>query len=299
MTFDVRLTRTASRPPRHASGERPVFGTRPRAVREEYGRGVAGRPALTPSRAAESRTVEAVRLAVAGPGTLPATRGLLLSDEIHRLVVRELDGGRAEVIGHAGAPSNHTHAHWVSVTTAELVTGLLIWVPAGLSTSEVAAVLAVALRGVGGRRSRRPIGNGADSLPALDLLLESAGPVTTVAPEMCGPARVWRSRMPYLPVRHRKRAESLADHLLQDVRRELAYRDQPPAAVQRLGREDDLVDQWAAAFQRHRAKEHHNHRRPAYGLRLEFGEPVQGPLLLGQLSHFGFGTFAPERDDDE
>jgi CRISPR-associated protein Csb2 len=31
--------------------------------------------------------------------------------------------------------------------------------------------------------------------------------------------------------------------------------------------------------------------RPGLGLRLEFPEPVPGPLLLGQLSHFGYGIF--------
>ena len=34
--------------------------------------------------------------------------------------------------------------------------------------------------------------------------------------------------------------------------------------------------------------------RPGVGLRLEFAEPVGGPMLLGQLSHFGFGVFVPE-----
>ncbi len=29
---------------------------------------------------------------------------------------------------------------------------------------------------------------------------------------------------------------------------------------------------------------------------LEFPEPVPGPLLLGQLSHFGYGIFVPDAD---
>jgi CRISPR-associated protein Csb2 len=37
-----------------------------------------------------------------------------------------------------------------------------------------------------------------------------------------------------------------------------------------------------------------NRSRPGLGLRLEFPEPVHGPLLLGQLSHFGYGIFWPE-----
>ncbi len=34
--------------------------------------------------------------------------------------------------------------------------------------------------------------------------------------------------------------------------------------------------------------------RPGLGLRLEFAGEVPGPLLLGQLSHFGYGVFEPE-----
>jgi CRISPR-associated protein Csb2 len=37
-----------------------------------------------------------------------------------------------------------------------------------------------------------------------------------------------------------------------------------------------------------------NKSRPGLGLRLQFAEAVAGPLLLGQLSHFGYGTFEPE-----
>jgi CRISPR-associated protein Csb2 len=41
-------------------------------------------------------------------------------------------------------------------------------------------------------------------------------------------------------------------------------------------------------------KEKLAHSRQGTGLVLEFESPVTGPLLLGQLSHFGFGVFAPE-----
>jgi CRISPR-associated protein Csb2 len=29
-------------------------------------------------------------------------------------------------------------------------------------------------------------------------------------------------------------------------------------------------------------------------MRLTFSNPVSGPLLLGQLSHFGYGLFVPD-----
>jgi CRISPR-associated protein Csb2 len=40
--------------------------------------------------------------------------------------------------------------------------------------------------------------------------------------------------------------------------------------------------------------EHLGQSRRGLGLRLEFDQEVRGPLLLGQLSHFGFGLFTPD-----
>jgi CRISPR-associated protein Csb2 len=249
-------------------------------------------PAVRPGQS----LVEAIRFAVASPAALPATRGILLADEVHRAVVRALDGGRAEVIGHAGATSNHTHAHWVPVPGGATIASFLLWAPVGLTTTEVANILKALSSAMGSRR-QPPAMPGRDRLPRLRLHLQSAGELAAVAPELLGPARVWHSLTPYLPVRHRKPAVSMPEHLTQDVRYELAYRARPPATVQRLGPADELVDRWAAPYRRYRSKERSDQRRPGYGLRLEFEEPQSGPLLLGHLRHFGFGCFAPAGDD--
>jgi CRISPR-associated protein Csb2 len=74
----------------------------------------------------------------------------------------------------------------------------------------------------------------------------------------------------------------------------LSYRGAPAAGVTRLDPEDGLPDRWAREFRRYRMAEHLGQSRRGLGLRLEFDEPVRGPLLLGQLSHFGFGHFVPE-----
>ena len=62
-----------------------------------------------------------------------------------------------------------------------------------------------------------------------------------------------------------------------------------------------MTDRWASEFRRCRTREplaresrQRVQSRPGTGLRLEFAEPVEGPLLLGQLSHFGFGIFVPD-----
>ena len=129
------------------------------------------------------------------------------------------------------------------------------------------------------------------------MLFQAAGQVEQVAPELCGPARRWRSLTPYLPVRHRKR-ESPEEYLAADVAAELGYRPQykdlPPPLVARVEQGSAMVDRWASEFRRHRITERMLRSRPGLGLRLEFPEPVTGPLVLGQLSHFGCGIFVPD-----
>jgi CRISPR-associated protein Csb2 len=182
-------------------------------------------PAGVPARRPAESSVEAVRFAVVARAPFKATNGVLLADEVHRLVTRKLDGGRSDVLGHGGATTDHRHSHWVPIASGTerdaTVEALLVWVPAGLTTDEVARVIAVGR--VSGRR-----GGGEDAyeikgFPDTDLLLQAVGPVATLAPELCGPARVWRSLTPYLPVRHRKR-ETLDEFVAKDVRTELGYR---------------------------------------------------------------------------
>jgi CRISPR-associated protein Csb2 len=236
--------------------------------------------------------VDAIRFAVLADAPFRAAHGVLLADEVHRLVTRALDGGRPDLLGHSGAATDHQHAHWVPLATDGTVGGLLVWVPRGLAADEIAAVIGVSNRQMSGRRG----GNGYEikGFPPSRLLLQAAGRVEQVAPELCGPARVWHSRTPYLPVRHRKR-ESLDDYLAADVAAELRYRGVAAAVtVTRPDPDDGLPDRWARGFRRYRADEHMGQARRGLGLRLELDAPVCGPLLLGQLSHFGFGLFTPD-----
>jgi CRISPR-associated protein Csb2 len=148
---------------------------------------------------------------------------------------------------------------------------------------------------VSGQRGARDGEDGyqVKGLPSVRLLLQAAGPVGQVAPELCGPARRWRSLTPYLPVRHRKR-ESLSGYLAADVATELRYRNLPPAVVTQADPDGGLPDRWGRGYRRYRMNEHLGKARPGLGLQLEFIEEVAGPVLLGQLSHFGYGIFVPE-----
>jgi CRISPR-associated protein Csb2 len=248
-------------------------------------------------------TVQAIRFFVAGPAPLKSTHGILLADQAHRLAGAKLanagieDGRRQVILGSKGAASDHEHAHWVPVACGDErgapVQALVLWVPAGLRPEEVAPI--IGLRHAGRRRGRNGHGEGHDvpGFPPVELLFQAAGPVEQVAPELCRPARRWRSLTPYLPVRHRKR-ESLDDYVAADLAAELAYRDRPPAVVTRTEPGQAMPDRWAREFRRYRLTERLRDARPGLGLRLEFAGEQAGPLLLGQLSHFGYGIFVPE-----
>jgi CRISPR-associated protein Csb2 len=205
------------------------------------------------------------------------------------------------VLGYRGATTDHQHAHWIPLPGQETgegehVLSLLVFVPHGLTADEVSRLIGIQrvsgqVGGIGGN------GHGYKfrDLPKVDLLLQAAGRVLQVAPELCGPARRWRSLTPYLPVRHwHWKREVLGQYLSGDVHAELTYRELPLAAVRQADPGDGLPDGWARRFRRYRMKEHLGQARPGLGLRLEFADEVRGPLLLGQLSHFGYGIFVPE-----
>jgi CRISPR-associated protein Csb2 len=230
------------------------------------------------------------------PTPLAATHGVLLADEVHRQVARKLNGISTFLLGTGGAATNHEHAHWVPISNGSdpTVHGLVVWAPRGITTDEVARIITV--RRASGRRWQRG-GEQAyqlKGLPDVELRLQAVGTIHQVAPELCGPARRWSSLTPYLPVRHRKR-ESLDDHLATDVARELTYRGQPASVtVTRINPDETELDRWAQRFRRYRTTERLTKARPGFRLRLQFTDDVHGPLLLGHLSHFGFGIFIPE-----
>jgi CRISPR-associated protein Csb2 len=255
--------------------------------------GVTERPTARPARRAAA-PVTAVRFAVISAAPVTTSNGILLADRVHAVAARIFAGEEGRrILGYSGAATDHRHAHWIPVAEGtrhrDRVESLVVYMPDGLSAEDVARL--VRIRRVSGQRG----GDGyqVKGLPETDLLLQGAGPVAQIAPELCGPARRWRSLTPYLAVRHRKR-ESLDGYVTADVGTELRYRDLPAVTVTRLDPDDRLPDQWARGYRRYRMNEHLGQSRPGLGLRLEFAEEIQGPLLLGQLSHFGYGIFEPE-----
>lgn len=248
--------------------------------------------------------VEAVRFAVVGRVPFRATHGVLLADDAHRLVGHRLagfdvsDADRRDLLGTAGAATGHNHAHWVPLASGHergaFVHSLVLWAPRGLKGQEIAALIDPLQ--LSGRRGDDD-GYEIRGFPKVRLFFQAAGTVRQVAPELCGPASRWRSLTPYLPVRHRKR-ETVGEYLSADIAAELGYRSQFEGVAVPLVEQTDpargFPDRWAREFRRYRIAERMNKSRPGLGLRLEFPEPVRGPLLLGKLSHFGYGVFEPD-----
>jgi CRISPR-associated protein Csb2 len=251
---------------------------------------------------APQRPLKATSPAV-GRAPLLLTHGVLLADEVHRQVGHKLEEAgipedrRRLIMGTRGAISDHRHAHWAPIgglgEDGGSVRGLVIWVPSGLRTDEVRAILG--LQNASGKRGGED-GYEVRGFPAVDLLFQAAGSIEDVAPELCGqPSQRWRSVTPYLPVRHMAKNESWEDFLAEDLTAELRYRDQADAVVTRVELSTELTARQVNQYRRYRTKEKlQKHSRVGVGVVLEFGAPVSGPLLLGQLSHFGFGRFAPQ-----
>jgi CRISPR-associated protein Csb2 len=166
-----------------------------------------------------------------------------------------------------------------------------LWTPDGLRTEEIGELLELGT--VSGKRGGED-GYEVRGFPQVRLLFQAAGQVEDVAPELCAhpPARLWRSVTPYLPVRYQHHdRQTLEEFLTADVAAELRYRHWSETVTVSLAEpQAGQVNQ----FRRYRMGEKLRQSRTGIGLRLEFSSPVAGPLLIGQLSHFGFGVFAPE-----
>ena len=254
---------------------------------------------ISPPRKADPLT--AIRFAVIGRAPVQLTHGVLVADEAHRIAGKRLEAARIpderrqEIMGTRGAASDHRHAHWIPVgeagESAPSVQNLIIWTPGGLSTEEIGALLT--LGAISGKRGGET-GYEVRGLPEVRLLFQAAGQVEHVAPELCAdpPARLWRSVTPYLPVRHPHPGRETAEEFLAaDIAAELRYRNlSAEVSVSLAEPSAGRVNQ----FRRYRMDEKLRQSRTGTGLRLEFASPVRGPLLLGQLGHFGFGVFVPE-----
>lgn len=273
----------------------------PGSVWQRYTSAVSAREGTQPRTARTRSRPTVVRWALASAARPSVTATVAMTDVLRQAVQSiygRRNGGNASQLLAGKDPEGrplrgHRHAHYLALDedTDGLVDTLLVWVPHGLDPSELAAL--VALERLWGRDYV------ADFRPG-NLVLEAVGGIEALPPQLVGPSTSWASRTPYLPTRHRKRKEEILEFLASDVSREVDFRVDgsphhglvPPRAVAEVA----ALPRSPLEYRRHRIRQGPESASRAVAVRLVFPRPVQGPLVLGRLSHFGLGLFAADVD---
>ncbi|MEV7970953.1 type I-U CRISPR-associated protein Csb2 [Sphaerisporangium sp. NPDC088356] len=250
----------------------------------------------TPSRASRPvRHVQGkftvVRLAVSGIVQPPMGHAVPLMDALRGACIKVLTrrGGMSDSLlagkSADGTPMGdaHRHAHFLPFDSNGdgCIDEVIVWTPGGLSAHEVHALDTVTRRSVG-------VPEGVTGPRDLQMLLTASGDESLLPTEWNHRSRRWKSITPFVPSRHRKPRQTPATYLHDEVVRELAYRRQAvPDVVVKEKPDSSFVGFTRQRWRGKRSAE----TRPGYGLELEFAEPVEGPISLGHLSHFGLGLF--------
>jgi CRISPR-associated protein Csb2 len=283
-----------SQPP----GSRRVLYNRPLGI-------VETRPAVATARRRTARPVQAALLALASDtprgDVLPLfTRCLPQAELLHRSLIHLLGEdapacavltGRDPVTGEP-LGGRHEHAHYLPLDLDEdgRLDHVLIHAPMGLDGLAQSAIQR--LRRTWTKGDDRDLvvtcaGFGDLAVFAKQLRLRSGRPVPAL-----GISRVWASLTPFVPPRFlRPRGYLLEDQ----VRAELESRGLPqPVRVEVMSR-DELLQRRLLRFVRTRREGKPQPPVPrAYGIRLIFDRPVNGPIVLGYASHYGLGLFGAE-----
>ncbi len=126
-------------------------------------------------------------------------------------------------------------------------------------------------------------------------------PFSTPYPqELVGTARCWRSTTPFVPVRNRRRfrknGKERTGETVEKIIGKLCEKvlGIAPSEVQLSS--GSLWVRVHMSLQERRNRKGQDLSLPGYYLSLTFPEPIKGPLMLGDSSHFGMGVFSPDFD---
>ncbi|WP_338836406.1 type I-G CRISPR-associated protein Csb2 [Gordonia polyisoprenivorans] len=255
------------------------------------------------------KPITTVRFELHGSASVRMRDFLMPTDVAHSAVRKALhalgdDPEIAAVIGKDGKDprqQGHDHLHIVPLPSEvdglrfdgpRPISSVVLWTPRGMSREAVAQISRLGCLWTPDRITE-------NSLPKQTLLVAGLGGVSDVAPEIVADdagSTTWVSATPYFPVRHRKK-RSVRDWIEVDLNKELGYR----AATAGVEVVDVNVDDSRATvsdlvhFRRRRLREQRDSTRQGFAVTVTLSKPVAGPLLLGQLSHFGAGLFIPAR----
>lgn len=271
-----------------------VPGTR--LVRYVFGQPPFRRAVVPTSVKDERRRPTIARYAIRS-AVLPRVEEALAIGERLRVSVmsqsRRVSGdARAVFSGHGSGASEHRHAMYLTTcddpqnASRGFIDHLMIAARAGFDQEDVLAL----------QRLRRLWGRGGHDLDLILVNLGGAddfgGMALPQAPALAT-ASTWESVTPFVPVRHPKLVRGVeTDTIEQQLRRGCEQLlGVSPIAVEPFGE--------AAKWSRYRRRRFGGggRRGPdrAYGARLTFAQPVQGPIALGYGAHFGLGLFTPVR----
>jgi CRISPR-associated protein Csb2 len=246
--------------------------------------------AATPASFAPRLSPTIAEFALSGPALPPFTETVLVAEQI-RAAAMSRHGTPSETLSGKSADGErvrreHDHAHYVpdSRGCPNRVTHLLVYAPRGFSETEQAAFARVSFL------ARR------HDWPTLDVVLSGFGEGDDFvsATPLFGTSTRWRSRTPFVLVRHPRRGK---DAPVDQVIRELTGRGFPvpeeiiPVSGARLTESRTGASELIRWVDFEVTRPGRNHPPGVFGFELVFPEPVRGPILLGYGCHYGLGQF--------
>ncbi len=268
---------------------------------------IAEAPSQYNARAALHSPIVA-RFSVAAGSPRRLTAALSLAERIHLALVSLSDG--AEVFtgcdGSRRPLQGHRHAHIFCECNPALgrggqgeITHVTVYAPMGFAAGEQEAL----------QRLKEVWGPGQDRT---SLVLQGLGKPEDFGgfdlergeSPLLARSRAWVSRTPFLPTRHAKRTRAgepkrdarglqigSPEHELRRLLRLAGFPE--PVAVEPVA--GTRLDGREVAWREFGCWRSNGDGRRAdgagYGFRIEFPEPVQGPVAVGAASHFGMGGF--------
>lgn len=269
-------------------------------------------PALETSSAASHNNPTVARYSLSGQAPR-LTDAILLAERIHAALV-ELSNGSSVFTGcdASGQPlKGNAHAYILSESNLALgrgrggeVTHVTVYAPAGFGLAERVALEDFReIHGFGVQTLLLGLGSPVD-FSGLDARRGES--------PLLAKSRMWVSRTPFIPTRYPKATRAGAPKLdsngLQignpehELRRLLKLDGFPePLAVEPVSF-TELAGQRMGWASFHRARCSGDGRRAGsvgYGFRIEFPQPMHGPIVLGYGAHFGMGILIPEINNDK
>jgi CRISPR-associated protein Csb2 len=239
------------------------------------------------------------------------TDSIILAERVHAALV-ELSDGSSTFTGcdREGRPLvGHNHAFILPESVEALgrgrageVTSVTVYAPAGFGSRERAALESlreVRGDGVGADLTLLALGHPGDFGGS-----DAAGGESPLLAE----SRTWVSRTPFIPTRYPKATRAGAPKLdasgkqigspEHELLRLLALAGIPePVAVEAVSSTEIAGERvgWASFRRARNSGDGRRAGSAGYGFRIEFAEPVRGPVAVGYGAHFGMGTFMIDR----